>query len=102
MASSGPTIVPTAVKLDVAANALTITWADGHVSHHDGAHLRQVCPCASCRGHSPGERPPPTWEQVKDVRLTGVRPVGSYALHLDLSDGHDSGIYTWAFLREDA
>jgi len=93
---------PTAVNLDVATNTLAITWADDHVSRYDGARLRQICPCATCRGHSPGERPLPTWEQVKEVRLTHVKPVGSYALHLDLSDGHDSGIYTWTFLRENA
>lgn len=90
---------PTAITLDVAANRLTVTWSDGHVSTYDGAYLRQVCPCAACRGHSPGERPPPTWAQVRDVRVTHVSAVGGYAVQLTLSDGHASGIYSWPFLR---
>ena len=92
--------VPTAIRLDVAANVMRVTWADGHESAYAGSYLRHFCPCAACRGHSPGEKEPPTWQQVEGVRVTNVEAVGSYALRLTLSDGHDSGIYSFALLRE--
>ncbi len=91
--------VPTAVKLNVAASTLQITWADGHVSRYAGAYLRHICPCAGCRGHAPGERPPPTWEQVQACVVRHVEAVGSYALQFTLSDQHGTGIYTWPYLR---
>jgi len=91
--------VPTAIRLDVKANVMRVTWADGHQSAFAGAYLRYLCPCAACRGHSPGEKEPPSWQEVQDVRVTNVEPVGTYALRLTLSDGHDSGIYSYALLR---
>jgi DUF971 family protein len=91
---------PTAVNLDVGANLLTITWGDGHVSRYGGFYLRHLCPCAACRGHAPGEKPPPAWQEVKDVRVLGARAVGAYALQFDFSDGHATGIYAWTWLRD--
>jgi DUF971 family protein len=91
---------PTAVRLDLKTNCLSITWADGHESAYDGGYLRMICPCAMCRGHAPGEVEPPTWEACKDTRATNVTLVGSYALRIDLSDGHGTGIYSFAWLRE--
>lgn len=90
---------PTAIKLNVAENQLTITWGDRHISRYSGGWLRFICPCAGCRGHAPGEVPPPTWEASKDVRCTGAEAVGHYALRLALSDGHDSGVYSFERLR---
>ncbi len=91
---------PTAIRLDVAENLLTIDWSDGHVSTYDGAYLRWVCPCAKCRGHAPGEVEPPAWDDVKEVRARGASGVGTYALGLEFTDGHDSGIYSFDWLRE--
>ena len=90
---------PTAIELDVGANQLDVTWADGHVSHYSGGYLRHACPCAECCGHVPGEKEPPPWEQVKDVRVSHVAPVGTYALRFTLSDGHSTGLYTYTHLR---
>ena len=92
--------LPTAIRLDVAANVLTITWADGHVSTYGGYYLRHICPCAECRGHSPGEKEPPGWAAVKDVRVSHAEAVGAYALRFTFSDGHATGIHTYAWLRE--
>lgn len=92
-------MTPTKIRLDVAANQVFITWEDGHTSLYTGGWLRFICPCAECRGHAPGEVPPPSWERCKDVRATHVSAVGSYALRFTLSDGHDSGIYAYDTLR---
>ena len=90
---------PTAIKLHVGDNLLEVTWSDEHVSRYAGSYLRKICPCAACVGHAPGEREPPSWQQVEGVRVTHVEAVGTYALKLDLSDAHASGIYTYDFLR---
>ncbi|MDF1702248.1 MAG: DUF971 domain-containing protein [Planctomycetota bacterium] len=91
---------PQAITLNVKENLLTITWGDGRVSRYLGAYLRHVCPCAECRGHAPGEKEPPSWQMVRDVKVTGAKGVGTYALQFDLSDGHTTGIYSYGWLRE--
>ena len=52
---------------------------------------------AGCKGHSPGEVPPPN---VKGVGLVNISEVGNYALRFDWSDNHNTGIYTWEYLHE--
>lgn len=91
---------PTRIQLDLPTNRLTMAWADGHESTYDGGYLRYICPCARCRGHSPGEVEPPTWTACRDVRVQNASAVGSYALRLDFTDAHDTGIYSFDWLRE--
>ena len=90
---------PRRLQLDIKAQRLRVTWHDGHESEYEGAYLRFVCPCAGCRGHAPGDVIPPSWEQVKDVRVTGATKVGGYGLQFSFSDGHGSGIYAFDRLR---
>lgn len=91
---------PKSLRLDLAAQCLSIGWLDEHESVFAGAYLRFVCPCAGCRGHAPGDVEPPAWEQVKDVRIAGAAPVGGYGLQFTFSDGHGSGIYAFDRLRK--
>jgi DUF971 family protein len=90
----------TAVTLDVRENLLTIAWADGTKCLYDGGYLRYLCPCAGCRGHAPGDVEPPPWEACRDVRVTNAEAVGGYAVRFTFSDRHETGIYTWEWLRE--
>jgi DUF971 family protein len=94
--------VPTAIRLDLAANEVHVTWADGLETHYSGPWLRHICPCARCRGHAPGEVEPPSLASVEDVRVLYVEAVGTYAVRFQLSDGHDTGIYSFAWLRSHA
>jgi DUF971 family protein len=74
----------------------TIEWEDGLTTTYDGAYLRGWCPCAACQGHgatSVFRAPKP------GVKVERAWEVGAYALGLRFSDGHDTGVYTWAFLR---
>jgi len=91
--------LPAKLALDLPAQRLSVAWHDGHESAYPGAYLRFVCPCAACRGHAPGEVEPPTWAQVRDVRVTDAAPVGGYGLQFTFSDGHSSGIYAFDRLR---
>ena len=73
-----------------------ITWADGHVGEYPLAYLRGWCPCAACQGHG-GER---RFIGVPDPQLAGITGVGNYALTFAWADGHDTGIYSYQYLRE--
>jgi DUF971 family protein len=93
---------PRAIRLDVRESRLEIDWADGVTSRYEGGYLRFVCPCAGCRGHAPGEIPPPKWEDCANVRITGAQAVGGYAVRFDFTDHHSTGIYSFDWLREHA
>jgi DUF971 family protein len=95
---------------DITANRekkeLTITWDDGHVSLYPFSLLRAGCPCAQCRGgHAKmSETPDPAvfaarLEDSPATHLKTLVPVGSYAITPIWEDGHDYGIYHWAYLR---
>lgn len=85
------------VRNDRENGRVLITWDDGTRFEYPYDELRNACPCAGCRGHSPGEVEPPN---VRGVQLTGIHEVGSYAIRFDWSDGHSTGIYTWSYLEE--
>jgi len=92
------------------SQGVTITWGDGHVSRYAIKALRDACRCANCLGtHGPAEpaspaasSPPGALPMFKPVggTLLGAEPVGRYALQFHFSDGHNTGIYTWTYLRE--
>jgi DUF971 family protein len=90
------------IHADRAAGTLQIDWADGHRTTYDAASLRWLCPCAFCRGEAglPGwldSRPTLSSEQT---RLVDVQLVGQYAIAPTWGDGHRTGYYTFALLRD--
>ena len=101
---SAPTVTPTGVTADRKARTLKISWADGHQSTYPYDGLRAVCPCVVCKGgHAMMGRPPNPCKvrdtAATDLELLDILPIGSYALQLNWSDGHTTGIYTWEMLR---
>ncbi|MGH9415312.1 MAG: DUF971 domain-containing protein [Terriglobales bacterium] len=95
-------------NIDVSlSQGITIAWRDGRTSRYSVAQLRAACPCATCADlHHTGERPtavpasPLPIYKPAGHRLTGVTPVGRYALQLHFSDGHATGIFTFEYLRD--
>jgi DUF971 family protein len=88
----------TEVKRLADERKLRLTWEDGFSSAVDYETLRGYCPCAGCQGHGTGEiefRPP-----ANPVEPLSIRPVGNYAISIQWSDGHDTGIYRFDFLRQ--
>ena len=79
-----------------ADNQLVVTWDDGQVSRLPVPYLRAWCPCAGCQGHGVTVR---YRDHGSDVRVQGLYEMGAYALGIRFSDGHDTGIYTWQWLR---
>ena len=94
--------VPRTIHADREAGTLTIAWGDGHATVYDFVTLRWLCPCAFCRGEAgiPGwldSRPTLTPEQT---RLVDIQLVGNYAVAPSWGDGHHTGYYTFAVLRD--
>ena len=75
--------------------AVRITWDDGHIGDYPRAYLRGYCPCALCQGHGSELK----FVAAPDVKLTEITTVGNYALQLAWEDGHNTGIYTFDYLR---
>ena len=88
--------VPTEVRRMADQNQLRITWGDGHTSDYPFAYLRGWCPCAQCQGHGNERR----YVHASNTELKNIAVVGSYALSITWGDGHDTGIYSYRYLRE--
>ena len=78
---------------------LTIGWGDGHESIYPARYLRGRCPCAQCVSETTGKRMVFEEHVNPDVHILAARIVGNYALHIEWSDGHTTGIYSFDFMR---
>lgn len=105
-----PQANPKSVQVHVSTGSgVNIEWNDGHRTHYTFQWLRDACPCATCEeerkkdGRQPGEPPPkpatllPMFKEPAKAVSTQV--VGRYAVNFKWNDGHDSGIYSWDYLR---
>ncbi len=95
----GPAIEPREIAQDGSA-ALRITWADGLVCHYQAAELRRSCPCAQCVNEWTGQRMLKPETVSEDLSMKDISVVGRYALNFRWSDGHETGIYSFRYLRE--
>ncbi|MGH7490930.1 MAG: DUF971 domain-containing protein [bacterium] len=79
---------------------LGLTWNDGHESIYDPVQLRLACNCAHCVSEITGERLIRLEDLAPDLKPKEMRAVGRYGVSFTWSDGHSTGIYTFARLRE--
>jgi DUF971 family protein len=77
-----------------------ITWADGRVCNYEAARLRRACPCAQCVNEWTGERTLKPEAISEEVEIGDLTIVGRYALNFRWSDGHETGIYSFQYLRD--
>lgn len=78
---------------------LGIVWTDETSQHFDVVELRKKCPCASCVDEWT-RKPQLAPDAIsQDVRPKHIASVGRYALNIQFSDGHQTGIYTFQQLR---
>jgi len=89
---------PTEIKLHQKSHILEIAFADGKTFQLPCEFLRVYSPSAEVRGHGPGQEVLQVGK--KNVDITKIDPVGSYAVQLTFSDGHDTGIYSWDLLYD--
>jgi DUF971 family protein len=79
---------------------LGIVWNDGHESYYPGHFLRCACGCASCVDETSGRKVLDDDRVPADVHVIEMNPVGNYGVSVRWSDGHDTGIYPFARLRQ--
>ena len=97
----------TVTRLDLKkTESLTVEFGDGKVHIFPLSVLRSNCPCASCRTLRESQAARPRGLTILPgnysgpITATSAELVGNYALQIEWSDGHGSGIYSWEFLRE--
>jgi DUF971 family protein len=90
------------------SKGIKIDWKDGHRSEYGLTFLRDKCPCAQCteaHGTPPREpeaaaNPGNPFQMYKPaLKMLGAEPVGNYAIRINWSDGHSSGIYSYEHFR---
>ena len=79
---------------------LRITWADGRVCDYQAANLRRACPCAQCVNEWTGQRTLQPESIADEVEINDLSIVGRYALNFRWSDNHETGIYSFQYLRD--
>ena len=89
---------PTEIKLHQKSRILEIAFSDGQTFQLPCEFLRVYSPSAEVRGHGPGQEVLQIGK--KEVTINRIEPVGSYAVQLFFSDGHDTGIYSWDLLYD--
>lgn len=93
------TPIPIEVRTDDATREIVLAWQDGRETRHAAYALRCQCPCANCVDELTGERILDVGSVARDVTASAVARVGRYAIQVQWSDGHSTGIYTYEKLR---
>lgn len=110
---------PSAIER-VGDSGIRIVWSDGQSTQWTAQQLRNACPCATCREKrgklhedassgtpakglksKPIGLPVLSAAEARPTRIDGMQPVGTYAYNIAFSDGHHSGLFTFARLRRD-
>jgi len=91
-------MTPSDIKLHRKSGILELKYPDGGIYSLPAEFLRVHSPSAEVRGHGPGQEVLQTGK--KDVKIDAIEPVGNYAVRLCFDDDHDTGIFSWEYLRE--
>jgi DUF971 family protein len=89
---------PTDIKLRTESRLLDVRFDDGSHFELPFEYLRVFSPSAEVQGHGGGEGALVLGKQ--NVGISGVEPVGNYALRLFFDDGHNTGLYSWSVLYQ--
>ena len=96
MASNHHVPIPVSLTVHKQSRVLEMAFDSGESFSLPFEYLRVYSPSAEVQGHGPGQEVLQTGK--RDVLLTALEPVGNYAVQPHFSDGHNTGIYTWAYL----
>lgn len=89
---------PASIRYHKKTRTLELQYSDGKNAVLSAELLRVFSPSAEVRGHSEDQRVLQTGK--KQVKIQSVDPIGNYAIRIEFDDGHDTGIYSWGYLRE--
>ncbi len=90
-------MIPNNVVVHQQSKVLELSYEDGNTYRLPFELLRVLSPSAEVQGHGPGQETLQTGK--REVLIANIEPVGHYALKPSFSDGHDSGLYSWDYLR---
>jgi len=88
---------PTEIRLRKDRRGLLVRFDDGSDYELAAELLRVLSPSAEVQGHSPEQRQ--TVPNKASVSITAIDPIGNYAVRLTFSDGHNTGLFSWTYLR---
>ena len=89
---------PKELRVSKDKRSLTISFDDGEAFDLSAEYLRVTSPSAEVQGHSPAQRK--TVPGKRSVEIMKMEPVGNYAVRITFTDLHDTGIFSWVYLRE--
>jgi len=89
---------PTELRVSKDRQRLVVTFNDGAAFDLSAELLRVLSPSAEVQGHGPGQKV--TVPGKRNVAILSMTPTGNYAVRIGFDDMHDTGIYTWSYLRE--
>ena len=89
---------PAELRVFKEVGRLEIDFSDGFSCSLPAEYLRVESPSAEVQGHGPSQKKIVSGR--RHVKISAVEPVGHYAIRIVFDDRHDSGIYSWAYLRE--
>ena len=89
---------PTEIRALRSERRLEVDFDDGVTFSLPAELLRVESPSAEVQGHSPRQKQ--TVPGKREVGFVAVEPVGHYAVRIVFDDGHNTGIYSWRYLRE--
>lgn len=90
--------LPTDVKLHKKSATLELVYGEDSTSELSAEFLRVHSPSAEVRGHGRGQEVLQVGK--RRVKISSLETVGNYAIKLAFDDGHDTGIYSWTYLKE--
>jgi len=93
-----PNHIPVEINYLKDDRILEIIWDDDQNTRLSAELLRVESPSAEVQGHHPSEKR--VISGRKHVGIINIEPVGQYAIKITFDDLHDSGIYSWHYLRE--
>ena len=93
---------PKQIKI-IDKDKLSLSWNDATTTVFSLKYLRDQCPCAGCKGETilfKTFRPPkPTVLSPEMYKVKSIDVVGEYAIQIGWKDGHNTGIYSWQYLK---
>lgn len=101
--SSSPRLSGTAIEpreIIDEGDGFLIRWADETENRFDATTLRLACACAGCVNEWTGEKTLKPESVASDIKIEYIGIVGRYALNFHFSDKHETGIYSFKYLRE--
>lgn len=89
---------PSEIRRSQDRKTLLVSFDDGLAVALPAEMLRVLSPSAEVQGHGPGQKV--TVPSKRNVEISDITAAGHYAIRITFSDRHDSGIFTWKYLRE--